>query len=71
MAKLEQLKIEKRSRFKSWVSIHLAPTSSDHAELSLGAVRLKPPDIEVLGDYDDYLDDDEEDNHDGDGDVHG
>ena len=68
MAKLEQLEIEKRSRFKSRVSVHLAPTSSHHAELSLGAVRLKPPDIEVLGGYDDYLDDDDEDNYDNDDD---
>ena len=53
MTKLEQVK---RSRFKSWVGIDLAPTSSHHAESSLGAVRLKPPDVEVLGEDDDDAD---------------
>ena len=64
----------RRSRFKSWVSIHLLkknslktgkkksihlpPTSSHHAQSSLRAVRLKPPDVEVL--CDDYVYHDQE-----------
>ena len=51
MAKLGQLNI---SRFKSGVSVDLPPTSPDHVQPSFGAVRLKPPDVEVLDD--DYHD---------------